>query len=152
MRNSLLVPFPTKSCLVLYCFGANLLHLLNMWVIVSYLSPHNIHLLFNNIIIVISQLFTAALTSGLRQGSGGLRRLGRFLETWEDLAGFWRPKETWHGSGDLRRLGTVLETWGDLAGFWRPEKIWQGSGDLRRLGRVLFYSFFLVLLQGPSIC
>ena len=35
------ITLPTQSCLVLYLFYANLLHLLMMWLIVSSLSPHN---------------------------------------------------------------------------------------------------------------
>ena len=38
--------FPTQSTLVLYSFCANLLHSLIMWLIVSSLSTHNLHLLF----------------------------------------------------------------------------------------------------------
>ena len=38
--------FPTQSCLVLCSFCANFLHSLIVWVIVSSLSPHNLHLLF----------------------------------------------------------------------------------------------------------
>ena len=37
---------PTQSCLPLYSFCANLLHSLIMWLIVSSLSPHSLHLLF----------------------------------------------------------------------------------------------------------
>ena len=37
---------PTQSCLVLYSFCANLLHSLIMWLMVSYLSLHSLHLLF----------------------------------------------------------------------------------------------------------
>ena len=37
---------PTQSCLVLYSLCANLLHSLIMCLIVSALSPHNLHLLF----------------------------------------------------------------------------------------------------------
>ena len=40
------ITLPTKSCLVLYSFCANLLHLLIMCLIVSSLSPHSLHLLF----------------------------------------------------------------------------------------------------------
>ena len=36
----------SQSCLVLYSFYANLLHSLIMWLIVSSLSPHCLHLLF----------------------------------------------------------------------------------------------------------
>ena len=45
---------PTQSCLVLYSFCANLLHLLVMWSIVSSLSPHNLHLLFCCVLIWLS--------------------------------------------------------------------------------------------------
>ena len=37
---------PTQSCLVLYSFCVNLLHSLIMWLMVSSLSPHSLHLLF----------------------------------------------------------------------------------------------------------
>ena len=40
------ITLPTKLCLVLYSFCANLLHLLIMWLIISSLSPHSLHLLF----------------------------------------------------------------------------------------------------------
>ena len=39
------ITLPTRSCLTLYSFCANLLHSL-MWLIVSSLSPHSQHLLF----------------------------------------------------------------------------------------------------------
>ena len=40
------ITLPTQSCLVLYSFCAKLLHSLIMWFMVSYLSPHSLHLLF----------------------------------------------------------------------------------------------------------
>ena len=40
------ITLPTQSCLALYSFCANLLHSLIMWLIVSFLSPHSLHLLF----------------------------------------------------------------------------------------------------------
>ena len=40
------ITLPTQSCLVLYSFCANFLHSLIMWLIVSSLSPHSLHLLF----------------------------------------------------------------------------------------------------------
>ena len=46
LHNSLWINLPTHSCLVLYSFCASLLHSLIMWLIVSFLSPHNLHLLF----------------------------------------------------------------------------------------------------------
>ena len=46
LHNSQCITFPTQSCLVLYSLCANLMHSLIMWLIVSSLSPHNLHLLF----------------------------------------------------------------------------------------------------------
>ena len=43
------ITFLIQSCLVFSSFSANLLHLFIMWLIVSFLSPHNII-----IIIIIS--------------------------------------------------------------------------------------------------
>ena len=40
------ITLPTQSCLALYSFWANLLHSLTMWLMVSSLSPHSLHLLF----------------------------------------------------------------------------------------------------------
>ena len=45
LHNSQWITFPTQSCLVLYSFCAGLLHSL-MWVFVSSLSLHKLHLLF----------------------------------------------------------------------------------------------------------
>ena len=46
LHISLWITLPTRSCLALYSFCAYLLHLLIMSWIVSFLSPHNVHLLF----------------------------------------------------------------------------------------------------------
>ena len=40
------ITLPTQSCLALYSRCANLLHLLIIWLMVSSLSPHSLHLLF----------------------------------------------------------------------------------------------------------
>ena len=45
LHNYQWITLPTQSCLVLY-FCANLLHSLIIWLMVSSLSPHNLHLLF----------------------------------------------------------------------------------------------------------
>ena len=42
---SLWITLPTQLCLVLHSFCANLLHSLIMWLIISSLSPHSLHLL-----------------------------------------------------------------------------------------------------------
>ena len=46
LHNSQWISLPTQSCLVLYSFCANLLHSLIMWLMISSLSTHNLHLLF----------------------------------------------------------------------------------------------------------
>ena len=46
LQNSHWITLPTQSCLVLYSFCANLLHSLIMWLIVSSISPNNLHPLF----------------------------------------------------------------------------------------------------------
>ena len=46
LHNSQWITLPAQSYLVLYSFCANLLHSLIMWLIVSSLSPYNLHLLF----------------------------------------------------------------------------------------------------------
>ena len=60
------ITLPTQSCLVLYSFCANLL--LIMWLMVSSLSPHNLHLLFCCVLsilaliwLVLMALFCAAI-------------------------------------------------------------------------------------------
>ena len=45
LHNSQWITLPTESCLDLYSFCVNLQHLLIMWLIISSISPHNLHLL-----------------------------------------------------------------------------------------------------------
>ena len=51
------IPLPTQSCLALYSFCANLLHLLIMWLIVSFLSTHNLHLLFCCVLSILALIW-----------------------------------------------------------------------------------------------
>ena len=69
LHISHLITLPTQSCLVLYSFCANLLHSLIMWLIVSSLSPHSLHLLFCCVLsilaliwFVLMALFCVAIT------------------------------------------------------------------------------------------
>ena len=64
------ITLPIQSCLVLYSLCANLLHSLIMWLMVSSLSPHSIHLLFCWVLsilaliwLVLMALFCAAIRS-----------------------------------------------------------------------------------------
>ena len=51
------IPLPTQSCLALYSFCANLLHSLIMWLIVSSLSPHSLHLLFCCVLSILALIW-----------------------------------------------------------------------------------------------
>ena len=74
------ITLSTQSCLELYFFCANLLHLLIMWLIVSSLSPQSLHLLFCCVLSILTliwyyhyyyyyiyslEFFTSALADGL---------------------------------------------------------------------------------------
>ena len=48
------ITLPTQSCLALYSFGANLLHSVIMWLMVSSLSLHSLHLLFYCILSILA--------------------------------------------------------------------------------------------------
>ena len=54
LHNSQWITFPTKSYLLFYTFSANFLNSLIIWLIVSSLSPHNVHLLFYCVLSIFS--------------------------------------------------------------------------------------------------
>ena len=72
------ITLPTQSCLALYSFCANLLHSLIMWLIVSSLSPHSLHLLF---CCVLSILIGIVIFLGMSLNC--TRWWGSSLEVWE---------------------------------------------------------------------
>ena len=51
------ITLPTQSCLALYSFCANLLHSLIMWLIVSSLSLHSLHLLFCCVLSILALIW-----------------------------------------------------------------------------------------------
>ena len=51
------ITLPTQLCLTLYSFCANLLHSLIMWLIVSSLSPHSLHLLFCCVLSILTLIW-----------------------------------------------------------------------------------------------
>ena len=55
------IPLPTQSCLVLYSFCANLLHSLILWLMVSSLSPHSLHLLFCCVLSIFVLIWLAVM-------------------------------------------------------------------------------------------
>ena len=71
------ITLPTQSCLVLYSFCANLLHSLFMWLIVSSLSPHSLHLVFCwvlSILALIWLVLMALFCGAIRRDSVTLLR------------------------------------------------------------------------------
>ena len=69
LHNSQWITFFNQSCLVLYSLCANLPHSFILWLIVSSLSPHNLHLLFCCILsifaltlLVLMALFCAVIS------------------------------------------------------------------------------------------
>ena len=57
LNISQLITLPIQSCLALYSFCANLLHSLIMWLIVSSLSPHSLHLLFYCVLFILALIW-----------------------------------------------------------------------------------------------
>ena len=51
------ITLPTQSCLALYSFCANLLHSLIVWLIVSSLSSHSLHLLFYCVLSILDLIW-----------------------------------------------------------------------------------------------
>ena len=71
------ITFPTQSCLVLYSC-ANLLHSLIMWLMVSSLSPHNLHLLFCCVLSMLTLIWlflTGLFCAVIRRDSVSLLKL-----------------------------------------------------------------------------
>ena len=51
------ITLPTQSCLVLYSRCANLLHSLIIWLVVSSLSPHSLHLVFCCVLSILALIW-----------------------------------------------------------------------------------------------
>ena len=69
------ITLPTQPSLVLYFFCANLLHSLIMWLMVSSLSQHNLHLLFCcvlSILALIRLILMALFYAAIRRDSVSL--------------------------------------------------------------------------------
>ena len=71
------ITLPTQSCLALYSFCANLLHSLIMWLIVSSLSPHRLHLLFCCVLSILTLIWLVLMAlscAAIRRDSVSLLR------------------------------------------------------------------------------
>ena len=51
------ITLPIQSCLILFSLCANLLHLLIIWLVVSSLSPHSLHLLFCRVLFILTLIW-----------------------------------------------------------------------------------------------
>ena len=72
----------TQSCLVLYSFCANLHYSLIMWLIVSFLSPQSLYLLFCCVLSILTLIWLILLTlsyAAIRRDSVSLLRFPFFL-------------------------------------------------------------------------
>ena len=77
------ITLPTQLCLVLYSFCANLLHSLIMWLMVSFLSPRSLHLLFCcflSIHTLIWLVLTALFCVAIRRDSVSLLKFPFFSQ------------------------------------------------------------------------
>ena len=80
------IPLPTQSCLALYSFCANLLHSLIMWLIVSSLSPHSLHLLFCCVLSILALIWLVLMAlscAAIRRDSVSLLLLLLLFTPWE---------------------------------------------------------------------
>ena len=71
------IALPTQSYLALYSFCANLLHSLIMWLIVSSLSPHSLHLLFCCVLSILTLIWLVLMAlscAAIRRDSVSLLR------------------------------------------------------------------------------
>ena len=71
------ITLTTHSCLVLYSFCASLLHSLIMWLIISSLSSHNLHLLFCCVLSILALVCLVLMTlfcAAIRKDSVSLLR------------------------------------------------------------------------------
>ena len=71
------ITLSTQSCLVLYSFSVDLLHLFIMWLIVSSLLAHNLHLLFFCVLSILALIWLVLLAlfyAAIRRDSVSLLR------------------------------------------------------------------------------
>ena len=71
------ITLPTQSCVVLCSFWANMRHSLIMWLMISSLSPHNLHLLFCCVLSILALIWLFLMTlfcAAIRRDSVSLLR------------------------------------------------------------------------------
>ena len=95
------ITLPTQSCPALYSFCANLLHSLIMWLIVSSLSPHSLHLLFCCVLSILSLIWLVLMAlscAAIRRDSVSLLRfsfLSHVQVFWCEIVFISRLKRPW---------------------------------------------------------
>ena len=89
---------PTQSCLALYSLCANLLHSLIMWLSVSSLSPHCLHLLFCWVLSILALIWLVLMAlsfAAIRRDSVSLLKflfLSQVQDFWCEILFIWRLK------------------------------------------------------------
>ena len=102
LHISLWITLPTHSCLALYSFCANLLYSLIMRLMVSSLSPHNLHLLFccvSSILALIWLVLMALFFTAIRRDSVSLIKfpfLSHVNVLWCEMLFISRLKRPWN--------------------------------------------------------
>ena len=77
LHISLLITLTIQSCLALYSFRTNFVHSLIMWLIVSSLSPHSLHLLFCCVLSILTLIWLVLMAlscAAIRRDSISLLR------------------------------------------------------------------------------
>ena len=117
------LPQPVVSSLI-YTFCANLLHSLIMWLIVSSLSPHNLHLLFCcvlSIFAVMEFVLTTLFYAAIRSDSVSLLRfpfLSHYYYYYSySLRVFHISNSKWSFAG-VWVTASLLRSPGLVSGFW----------------------------------
>ena len=75
------ITLPTPSCLAVYFFCANLLHSLIMWLIISSLWPHSLHLLFFLVLSILALIWLVLMAlfwAAIRRDSASLLKFSFF--------------------------------------------------------------------------
>ena len=124
--NFLHTTLPTRSCLVLYSFCANLLQSLIMWLMVSLLSPHRLRLLFccvSSILALIWLVLMALFCAAIRRDSVYLLKfpfLSHVQVLWSEMLFLWDFHITvsWWCFTGVWVTASLLKSPGLFSVFW----------------------------------
>ena len=105
------ITLPTQSCLVLYYFCANLLHSLIVWLIVSSLSPHNLHLLFCCVVSILTLIWLVLMTLSCAAIRSIIIIICSLLRVFHTSACWWFFTGVWVTTCLLKSQGLLSVFW-----------------------------------------